>query len=468
MPGYNTHKGHFAALRPPFRFMVFSLLAGIVTIMFFRNFYPSRTGESFCVLSFEGSASCRAAGELLLKAGFEDFYSESETKVYFDNFGQWKSYSLDEYREYIETFDPRDNGYAEKLRSFFNNGEKSRIFIPLGENAVHWQIERKINAAMGSIPFTQEFLGYPRKTSFWLFLQFAGVLFVFGISRDRWRFAMRIPLLMAFSLAGLPGIILSGILAGIGELLGGPMKEFYTGKPFGSFKERFRPYKPVFFRVLYLILLFFGLTILFEIAVLPVWIGYFCFLITDFFSYTRTTKPRRSLFTPVIILPFRPLSVSFPRSMAVIMLAAVLGSALLFVFPEYSAGRTGSAGMEFSYIPSEIEYLDYMNYQALFSYSPLGNQTVGYLSYYLGNDGLIAGSYRPDIFIDSDIPPFPLEKLIGFLLHYEHNPGETRLFLKEWLSVLLVFIVFIPRFKTAKSSVKKKYVIQIRERRLAA
>jgi hypothetical protein len=93
---------------------------------------------------------------------------------------------------------------------------------------------------------------------------------------------------------------------------------------------------------------------------------------------------------------------------------------------------------------SKEDYETHAAFQASFSVNSLGGEGNGgdsgtdeaggsYVRYYLGEDGLIAGTRAYDReFIhrdreNDDIPPFPLEKLIEFLENYNHtDTGKFR------------------------------------------
>jgi hypothetical protein len=73
-----------------------------------------------------------------------------------------------------------------------------------------------------------------------------------------------------------------------------------------------------------------------------------------------------------------------------------------------------------------------MDFQRSFSYRTLntGNDAAtrlneeGYLRYYLGDDGLIAGSASSLSILEAEPLPFPLEKLMDFLIQYYKQPEE--------------------------------------------
>jgi len=167
MPGFRISGGYTASFRPPLTSVIISLLMGILVFFLFMNFSSAGSGEIYCVVSVDKNIPDRLAGDLLENAGFDVFYSESRTRIYYDDFGQWKELSLDRYRDYIESYDPRDSGYAENLRSFFINGDSRLLFIPVDSIFGRGAVSRKITAAFGQIPFTIDFIGQSGFFIFW-------------------------------------------------------------------------------------------------------------------------------------------------------------------------------------------------------------------------------------------------------------------------------------------------------------
>ena len=463
MLGYRAGKKIKAVYRPPLPLVFFSLILGCLcffVFLFFSGVNPNslaefrvpETRESFLILTLDKNIPSRLVAEQLINAGFTEFYSESTTQIYMDNFGQWQIFFLDEYNDRVKPFDPRDSGYAERLRSFFVNDDGQHFFIPLGNAINYGTLEKNIAQAMGTAPFSMEILGPVNPYLLWFILQFAAVLCVFLLSKEKLRFIMYIPLLLAFSLGAIPGIILSGLLIGFSELLKEPLKELFSREPYGNLKERFSPYKKTLGWLLVLLILYIFLAIILDIHIFPAFFGLICYIciIVLSFSWNKKTyrkkKDAHSSFSPVVILHFKQKSVILPKSMAIFALFALLGTFLLFI-PGLSSYFIRSERKDFPNLPSAYEYYEYMTFQSLFSYLPLGAFQGEYLDYYLGEDGLIAGSINPQINLNPEIPVFPLERLTQFLLNYEDDSKDSPIeFIKEWVSVALILLLFIPRF----------------------
>ena len=102
-----------------------------------------------------------------------------------------------------------------------------------------------------------------------------------------------------------------------------------------------------------------------------------------------------------------------------------------------------------------------------------------YLRYYLGEDGLIAGNDAYPFSEDNEASPFPLEKLMDFLVKYNKTetgesagidkkpdkPVETAL--KEWILVAIIFIICLFDIFRPRIVPKKKMPI-IGDKRIAA
>ena len=474
MLGYKAGKKVKAVYRPQLPLIITSIILGCLCFIVFWYFTggnlgfkdlfttPQSRSESLLILTIDKSIPPELAAEQLINTGFADFYSESTTQIYMDDFGQWQVFFLDEFNQRVMPFDPRNTGYAERLRSFFINENGQHFFIPLENTMNYGTVQRNISLAMNTLTvsasnigdefFSIEILGSVNPFFFWLILQSAAILVVFFLSSEKWRFILYIPLLLTFSLGAIPGIILSGLLYGFMELFKEPLEELFSREPYGNFRERFSPYKKTIIWLLILFILYIFLGILLEIHFIPVLFGLICFFGITFLSYIwkkkpgRKSKDIRGSFSTVIILHFRQKSVILPKSMAIFAIFALFGTFLLFI-PGFSSYFNRTEKRDFLNLPSASEYYEYMTYQALFSYLPMGSVNGGYFNYYLGEDGLITGDENTHFDIDPEIPDFPLERLTQFLLNYDDDSKDNSIhYIKEWISVALILFLFIPRF----------------------
>jgi len=220
---------------------------------------------------------------------------------------------------------------------------------------------------------------------------------------------------------------------------------------------------------------FVTLSLIGSVSILPVFIGFLCFFLIEFLSFKEIKRKggRNQHFAPVLImiLPKKPHTFRFPLlSFAVTSLAALL---VFLFFPGFSPELRGRPRMEFTNFPFQSEYDAHMAFQASFSMvslnayqdEPSHNE---YLRYFLGEDGLIAGTENS--FFVWEIPAFPLEKLTEFLLNYEDKIVETpQPILKDWIIVALILVCCIPGTQNAeKRRLSKNKAPLIRDRRVAA
>jgi hypothetical protein len=107
---------------------------------------------------------------------------------------------------------------------------------------------------------------------------------------------------------------------------------------------------------------------------------------------------------------------------------------------------------------SPADYEAHIAFERAFSRKPLGSDSRGdgYFHYYLGEDGLIAGTQDEEDgrSLGEEPPSFPLESLMEFLLQYDNSAGEAApAQSKEWVSAAVFLAVLIPAFflKSKKS-----------------
>jgi hypothetical protein len=182
----------------------------------------------------------------------------------------------------------------------------------------------------------------------------------------------------------------------------------------------------------------------------------------------RIRESRHIPFIPVPLLPFKAKTFSLFPLLLPFGLASVLALFVPLFLPNLFPPRQQESPIDLHYLISPGDYYRHIDFQMSFSYRRLdqnlyADSTPGqwalnqeaFLLYYLGEDGLIAGSTghssAPWI-----IPPFPLEKLMDFLLNYDKVPAlnsrfaapGTSLFtsifmLREWIAVAIILAAWI-------------------------
>jgi hypothetical protein len=497
-----------------FKLPLFSALIPLATGAFlfslFNFFTPksSFTGSS----NFDGSCAVLIVDEAeddgviqdkLFSGGLNDFISESSQLVSIDDFGALKFIPLDSFHSKIESFDPRDDGYAAKLRSFFVHDGK-RFFFRITENSSGRPADtvKQIDAILKDIPFT--FLVLARRTPVYLYylLLAAGCVLTLFFSSNRRLFAFQLPALLATGQAGFFSIILAAILTGIWELLREPLSELfasrrynrrprdYAGSGFRGIRERLNPFRlNLFFALLFFVFL---LAFSFMGLLNPLLLLAVCASFTFLYFLSFKTEEERShiQFTPVLLLPYRVKTFSLSPLLLPFGLLAI--SALFL-----PSGYAGPSPVDSGLLLSTDDYNRHIAFQKSFSYIPL-NQELNtfsrnaliqndYLRYYLGEDGLITGNDAYAVSEDSEAPRFPLEKLMDFLVKYnklavgesagiEKLPGRpAATTLKEWISVAFIFAfclfdILMPRIvpMIAFKFAFKKKIPAIGDKRIAA
>ncbi|MDR0312878.1 MAG: hypothetical protein LBI14_04715 [Treponema sp.] len=388
----------------------------------------------------------RDIGEMLKAAGFTSFYSESETLVFYDDFGRPKTFFLDQIQGKFESFDPRNDGYAESLRSFYVHDE-SRYFFIHEESARPRQIEKLFGEVFASVPHTLDFLFSGRNIFIWFVFQSIALIVALIISRDKIHFIPIIPIILSFAWGALSGLIMSCVFIGLWELLYEPFGEIFSYRPFGGLRHRLKPYRASFFWAFLYTGLYGFLISMVRIPSIPAWTGFFCFILVEIlaFAEAKKLKQKRKFFVPIKILPFVQKKRVFCASMAAFAFAVLLSAVLSPVFSGFFF-RPNTNGDEYTAnLPSALEYQKHMVYQSSFSFLPLSAEAREYNSYYLGEDGLIAGSANTGVINGWEIPPFPLEKLTEFLIDYKGRPESMAPpGLKDWISMAIIILACIP------------------------
>jgi hypothetical protein len=399
---------------------------------------PAKDKAAYAELICSEAVPDREIRERLENNGFSGLVSESGQWVLLDSFGSIERIPLDEYDSRVLPFDPRNDGYAQKLRSLFVRDGKRSIYIPLGSAAArHSKLEKRFASALGDIDYSFE-TGGPASASrpavFYLAL-FCFASLAFFVARPLRPVQGRelpclIPLLPALAplaLGGATGFAMASLLAGCAALLAGPGLEWFA----------FRRYRPPplpcclllpLFLICYAILSFFcALPLFFTLSVFVFFCGVLAVSLQDAHStatgnadkawgallFKRLIPPRRR-FLPVNIIRRR--SFFFAFSWTMIPFAAI---GLVLACVEMIEPLTKP---DFSFLPPSIalietDYQAHYRFQSTFSFrslhDPLGG---GNMNVFEMNGGLPVqnGSMEMDNSLDG-VPPFPLADFTRFL-----------------------------------------------------
>jgi len=452
-------------------FLLLSLVSITAALLLF--FLGSKMGYEefrggYAVLAVNEENEDRTIMSLLDKAS-ENFggspLSESTQWVMLDDFNSLQRIPLDKYSSRLFSFDPRNDGYAEKLRSVFVHGGKRFIYIPL--KAGKWKqtlLDKQFNYLLEDIPFSVEYYGIGKP----LYLYFAVyaaaslcLLAVFYVKRKILRGTLLIiPLLPVFSslaFFSVPGIVCAAILIGFFFLfreplndlviLSGLSSEVKTQKNNIFYREIVKPYRmnyPLllfFAAALSVILIFSQLKLLFLTAV------FFAALLTFFLSSkTLSVKAgNRRRFNPVLIIRNRLPDFSF----SIIMMPFAAAVLIVMFLSPYISDSYFSGG-QFDTIIDEQDYYAHLIYQASFSTMQLGTSNYNYPDFTYDEEGLplVKKTYDSKVIDLEDYPQFPLKNLMAFFndvnkggktSNRENTGGFT-----EKLSLLILLIFIIP------------------------
>ena len=481
-----------------------------------------RSTEGCVILSVDESQNDRHVREILAGAG--DFISESSMEIPVDDFGVLKMIPLDSFRDEVEPYDPRDNGYAAKLQSFFVHDGERFFFLPLddvsgGLSAFRIsKLRKQVASLLEGVPFTFTVFGQGSAPFLYFILLAAACIGALYFSHTPRLFAFELPVLLAFGWCGPSAFVLAAILSGIWELCREPLIELsaarrykrgykdYAGAGLRGLWERLKPFKINCLLVLLLLLIYTVYSVTGKLSPLPVIAGCLCFFLLYFFSLKadagRVRKSRHVPFTPVPLFPYRTRTFSLSPLLLPFAVVSVFALALSLVFPGGNFGlrRQDAPPIDPAYLVSSEDHNRYFAFQNSFSYTSMdhwsndgeGLNQEGYLRYYLGADGLIAGGtdYARRSDAESSLPgrrlagngetvapPFPLEKLMGFLLHYQISsgakPATGSIFnLRDWISVIIILTAstfnFIRPGIRPLMGRKKRKLPAFRDKRIAA
>ncbi|MDR3140069.1 MAG: hypothetical protein LBT95_10435 [Treponema sp.] len=470
-----------------------SLASGFFLLTLVRFFFPVPFSGGYGVLSLDAAWDDREIGALLAREGVENFISESTQWVFLDDFERLREIPLDRYLDQLEPFDPRNDGYAEKLRSFFVRGERRFFFIPLPPDFAGGkprEFEKRIGRSLGDIPYSLSFMGIS-PPFFWFFILFlfaaAGTLLLSGTPL---LCAACLPLLLPLFIAGSPGFALSAILAGFFFLFREPVRGYFVFRRYRYFlrEPSLLPSSGDRLRTTGL----YGLLSLVLTAAygavcglgnIPPLLGlafFVSFGLVFFLSLGAESNwggnPEHIRFKPVLIMDFSVNLSLFPG----IILPFGLASFLSLFVPSFLAGSAGPAPAGGFPLVTSLEYENHVLFQSSFSLTPLGYQEEGnddYAQYAMAGDGLIAGEpempgenrdegRRRDIL--EGVPPFPLEPLMNFLGNTE-AAGEGRRDFQDLMPSAIVLLAGVPLFFFSGGSNRKKKRIPVyHDRRIAA
>ena len=363
-----------------------------------------------------------------------DILSESSQWVMLNTFDSIQMVPLDEYSSRVFYFDPRDDGYAQKLRDIFIEDGKRFIYFPI--NSGTWNssmLDDQFALLLDNIPFSVEYFEIGRSSYLFFIMYGAASLCVFIIciiNRKKHSGILHavtlLPVLSSLAFFGAAGIGSAALLLALFILFKEPFKEIFALKLKNSEKKSIQksiilPYKhcfiflPVFILAFVIICFFSQLQMLFLLFafITALFIYSYSFYIFSLreLAYTGTSGIHKR-FTPVLIM--RPMLPEYIFSFYMLPLTAAALLTLLLI--PFMPGAYVSETQFNSYV-SEQDYFNHLEYQAGFSTRQLGAGTGIFPDFFFDSDGLPsmkANQNAGSLINFSDYPPFPLKRLMEF------------------------------------------------------
>ncbi|MDR2150705.1 MAG: hypothetical protein LBO67_07850 [Spirochaetaceae bacterium] len=392
---------------------------------------PSLPQESYTVLIADESCTDAAILETLPPALADTVIAESNQWVLLDDFGELERIPLPEYDKRLESFDPRRDGYAEKLRSFFVQNGKRFLFIPrepktqiLTDTLIERGGEAVIAQTIPQLSTAQRTPHALKAQLLYLALGTAAFVISLACAKNRFFLLCAYPVFAALSMTGQAGLLLCAVLYTLFSMVLPGVQAYFVSR---RYKRRLR----IGAVNKQLVLLCGGGLILYGLICImsTLWLGIAGFaclcVMVCMVLWAQSNRGRihnHVRFTP---LPITGSALVQPAQLRLVMpLSAVV---LLALFIPLVVSEPAALIEEFDFISpasliDPIEYEAHAFFQSTFSLFPLGTSITErkeqqYKRYALGSDGLIAAS--EDTALSYAIPPFPLEALMGFLKNYQ-------------------------------------------------
>ena len=414
--------------------------------------------------------------------GITGMISESDQWFFLDSFGYIEKVPLVEYEERLLPFDPRNDGYAEKLKNLFVRDGKRFVYIPIGANNPE-NLDASIAQSLTGITYSLDYAAPPPKRDILLpliaFFLTACVFFVIPVLRRRLD-AVFLPCLialspLAFGLAS--GFALAALLAGFAALLSESLDRKTS---FGRLREPTGLSAAQWLLALALIAcyvflsFFWGLPVLFAFFILA---SFCCALVVSLkmgggnlsikLSVNRRPLQRRR-FTPVEIISRNTVSYSFFSVMLPFAVMAIALALAGFAMPRPpSLPVMNAAPLPASPLPAgaitEADFQEHYLFQSAFSFRALGktyeaDELPVIAGYELSSNGLL-NPVTPDIDEELRIPDFPLGDLlrgISSSLDSPHPADEGNHDNSvDWLFAPLPLLFIVPAFIYSRKSRKK-------------
>jgi hypothetical protein len=400
---------------------------------------PILQNPSYLVLIADASRTDASITELLPPEIAGTVIGESSQWVLLDDFDELQRVPLTEYRDRIEPFDPRNDGYAERLRAFFIQDNQRFLFIPytpdvqavvdqvpgIFDESISWTLIPHFSTGGTETPV--------KPVLVYLSLSMIAGMITLICSKNRGLLLGLYPIIAALSLIGAIGMVLGTVLYTLAGIVLPSVQEWFVSHRYKRYvhTDLFRNrvaiacmVAPVLYGVLCMVF-----------HVLPVLgiAGFVCFFMIFFVTlWTQSSQGKaysHIRFMPVPIAGFSAVRPVIPRTVIPVAVAALVA---LFVPSVLPAPVSITLIDDFNLIDQAtlIPYTDYEShafFQSTFSLFSLGAAVSDrtqqqYTWYHLDGNGLIAQAENTPA--RYEIPPFPLGNLMEFLEHYQ-NPEQV-------------------------------------------
>ncbi|GMO21877.1 MAG: hypothetical protein Pg6A_09180 [Termitinemataceae bacterium] len=392
--------------------------------------------KGYAALVFDQSCDDAEISRRLKEAKIKGVISASEQTVYLNVFSGLKELSLDSWFDNVESYDPRNDGYAEKALAIFVNKGKRRVFIPASQMWAGGDPGTRFSRILEGIEFKLDLPDYRAASPAGLIVFIiCAVLFIMlarkigkitGDSFLKWYAVFLLPALALLSRAGTAGFALCAAQLAMFQILRPAVLRFITAFRFCSREEilprLIREIRPkifkttVLFAVMALILFFSPVSI--KTALSGILCVFFAFITAVWAEARRGKIPARVRY---IFVPIQS-SGYHTRRLPALPLPFLAGMAASFIIALFSpAGAVlETPRMLFEWnsdeIPSYADFERHFEFQNQFAYKKLGGEEGKYLRYTAGENELLSVADIEENKNDSTkTPEWTLKPLAAFL-----------------------------------------------------
>jgi hypothetical protein len=436
----------------------------------------------------------RLTAEKLSDAGIKNVLSESSQWFFLNDFSELRRVPLDEFSSVMLESDPRNDGYAQKLKSIFARDGNRYFYIPAASfnspfPAAPAAIEQRIKNALKDVRHSVVFTTTPSQGAnvipLYAAAAFLSLAAAFCISKpDRPRSRARFTLSTAALLPscglligqGSAGFTLSALMLVLFLTLQTPFEDFFTrfwfDRKFSAsqtmpIKQFLQKEKNI---LIFLFVLILAVCIAGKIHYVFLAFLFFCLSVSARVFAECAGRRDHIVFVPIRIRPChveKGLLAAFPFTLAG---AAALLLPLFYQSPQAAFPAASKASKNGLPVIAAADYEAHINFQKNFAITRLiraenGAEPAGgvYMNFEQDGGGLFrpAAENKPPVSeiekTTADIPSFPLENLIAFLNDEQAGSFVQQGFdLRALLAVLAALTLYIPGLVYAAAGDRKK------------